>query len=116
TRHDLPAFPLVQAGGLACYRRQGFWFGDADPETAVRDARVPILFFHGGADDFVPPSMAEALYEAAPGNPSPRGSAAYDKTLLIIPDASHCRAIDARPAAYWMLLDPFLELRLGLNP
>lgn len=129
-RYDLPVFPLIPAGNLACHRRQGFWFGDADPETAVENARVPILFFHGGADGFTPPEMARELFEAAPGvydepddGPSLDGSptnhktllVAETKTLLIVPDASHCRAIDNDPDEYWRLLGPFLDLRLGMN-
>ncbi|MDR0324603.1 MAG: alpha/beta hydrolase, partial [Oscillospiraceae bacterium] len=111
-QYELPVFPLMPAGNLACYRRQGFWFSDADPETAVANARVPILFFHGGADGYIPPEMAEALFEAAPGNPSLDGSAAHEKSLLIVPNASHCRAMDAAPETYWKLLGQFLELRL----
>lgn len=114
-RYGLPVFPLTLAGNLACYRAQGFWFGDADAKTALETARVPILFFHGGADDYVPPEMAGELYEAAPGNPPLEGSSAGDKTLLIVPGASHCRARDSDPDAYWALLNSFLTWRLRLD-
>lgn len=59
-------------------------FGGFDPETgdvlaAARQSRVPVLFIHGEADNFVPWEMSKALYEACP--------TAYD--FVSVPGASH---------------------------
>lgn len=48
-------------------------------EAAVKFAKVPIIFFHGEKDDFVPTHMSKILYDAC----------TTKKKLVIIPQAEH---------------------------
>ncbi|MBR7185245.1 MAG: alpha/beta hydrolase [Clostridia bacterium] len=60
-------------------------FGGFDPEEtspleAVRACAVPVLFFHGSADSFVPSAMSEELFAACPVS---------QKRLTLVPGAAH---------------------------
>lgn len=57
----------------------GFDVEETSPVEAVKKAKVPILFIHGEADDFVPCYMTHENYEAC----------ASDKRLLLVKDAGH---------------------------
>ena len=46
---------------------------------AVKRCRIPVIFFHGEADDFVPCYMTHENYEAC----------ASDKRLVLVKDAGH---------------------------
>lgn len=59
-------------------------FGHFDPDSnspleAVKRCRVPVIFFHGQADDFVPSYMSQELFDAC----------ASPKKLVIVPNADH---------------------------
>jgi len=47
-------------------RLAGFTWADADVLRAAGKLRVPVLFFHGGGDTWLPPSHSRALLAAAP--------------------------------------------------
>jgi fermentation-respiration switch protein FrsA (DUF1100 family) len=88
-RSPLPAFytePSLLAGRL---------FGlvpDLRPIDNVRALpQRAFLFFHGLADDFVPPSNSQAL-RAASANP--------DSDLVLVPGAKHVQTYKVGPAAY----------------
>ena len=60
----LPAwimYPLIRLGGLLF---AGFDLEENAPIEAVKRIRVPVIFAHGEADDFVPCSMSRENYEA----------------------------------------------------
>ena len=70
------AYPFVRLGAII--------FGGFDPSSAtakkaVSRSKTPILIIHGEADDFVPCSMSEEIYNAC----------ASSKTLITIPKATH---------------------------
>ena len=44
----------------------GFTWDEVNVERAVRRLTVPVLFFHGQQDTWVPPTHSEILYRAAP--------------------------------------------------
>lgn len=48
-------------------------------ETTVKKVASPVLVIHGSADDFIPPTMGKALFQAAPG----------PKWLWLVPGAHH---------------------------
>jgi pimeloyl-ACP methyl ester carboxylesterase len=50
-----------------------------DSASKIASIRLPVLFIHGGADRYVPPSMSERLHALAP----------EPKRLVIVPDAGH---------------------------
>lgn len=95
----LPRFPLLAASSLICRWRAGYGFKTASALKQVQKSRLPILFIHGGDDDFVPTKMVYKLYEAATG----------DKELLIIEGAAHACAVTTDPVTYWAKVDGFLK-------
>ncbi len=75
----LPAFPILSAAQLLARATARFGFRDASTLDAMRENRLPVLFLHGGKDDFVPTEMTHRNYEACRAK----------KRMLIIEDASH---------------------------
>jgi fermentation-respiration switch protein FrsA (DUF1100 family) len=75
------------------------------PVDAVRaQPQRAFLFFHGLADDFVPPSNADEL-RAASANP--------DSALVRVPGAKHVRTYEADPAAYMTRVYQFFNKEMG---
>lgn len=80
----LPPFPVYYAALVLIWLRTGVWFPDLDCTRAVTENRLPLLIVHGRADDFVPFSMGEAIYDAA--------KAHCDAEFFAAADASHARS------------------------
>ncbi len=66
---------------------------------AMKDCSVPVIFFHGEADDFVPCDMSRANYAAC----------AAKKKLVTVPGAGHglCYPVDAN--GYLQALEEFFQ-------
>ncbi len=78
-RMKLPAdllYPFVKLGAKLY---GGFDLEEASPIEAMKSCSVPIIFFHGEADDFVPCEMSKANYEACTA----------PKRILTVPEAGH---------------------------
>ncbi|MBE6969329.1 MAG: alpha/beta hydrolase [Ruminococcaceae bacterium] len=75
----LPVKPAYFLTRLSARLFGGFDPNDGDVLAAAKNCRVPALFIHGEADDFVPWAMGRALYEACP--------TAY--AFISVPGASH---------------------------
>lgn len=94
---SLPAsvfYPFVRLGA----RIYGHFELEADSAlNAVKNAKVPIIFFHGEADDFVPCDMSRENFEACSSR----------KMLVTMPKAGHglCYAIE--PERYLQALAEF---------
>ncbi len=69
------------------------------PIEAVTRARVPIIFIHGEADDFVPCDMSRQNFEAC----------AAPKRLVTIPGGGHGLAYPADPEVYLAALHEFFD-------
>lgn len=70
------SYPFVKLGALI--------FGGFDPDVyspveAVKNCKIPVIFYHGETDDFVPCDMSIRNYEAC----------ASRKELVLIPGAGH---------------------------
>ena len=84
--------------GKLCYpfvRLGARLFGGFDPDAysarqAMENCTVPVIFFHGEADDFVPCRMSRENFEAC-------GSR---KRLVTVPGAGHGLSYPAAPEAY----------------
>ena len=50
-----------------------------DSLSKVRSLKVPVLYIHGTADDFIPPAMSQKLYEETPSR----------KQIVLIPNGGH---------------------------
>lgn len=77
----------------------GYDLRDTDVRAAVKNARAPMLFVHGGDDTFVPTSMGRELYELC-------GS---EKQLLIVSGAKHAESIYVSEEEYQNTLTSFLD-------
>lgn len=93
----LPAdllYPFVKLGARL--------FGGFDPDetsalTSVKKAKVPIIFIHGDADDFVPAWMSEEMFRACPST----------KRLVMVPGAGHGAAFLLGREQYFRELHAF---------
>ncbi|HVK17387.1 MAG TPA: alpha/beta fold hydrolase [Fimbriiglobus sp.] len=74
-------------------------------ERAVKRMRQPLFMIHGGADTYIKPEMAEALFARA-------GS--RDKTLWLVPNAKHNQALHAAGDEYHRRLAAFFTRHLGV--
>ena len=76
-------YPFIKLGAFIFGH---FRLEEDSPIEAVKRAKVPIIFFHGETDDFVPCDMSRELYEACPTK----------KMLVTVPGAGHglCVLID----------------------
>lgn len=82
-----------------CQKRFGCLPGEVTTEKALRNCKIPILLFHGGKDDFVPPQMSEAAKKACAG----------DCQLLIVPDAKHGESFLKAPEEYQAMEKAFWQ-------
>lgn len=73
---------------------------DTDALSAVSRAKIPMLFVHGGKDDFVPTYMVYLLHEAC--------SSEY-KDILIVPEADHARSYYFGKKSYDEKTDEFIR-------
>lgn len=78
-RYSLPDFPILYIASAACKIKHGWSFGEASPLKQVAKCNKPMMFIHGGNDDFVPTEMVNRLYAAKPGV----------KALWIAPGSGH---------------------------
>ena len=81
------SFPFVRMGAIL--------FGHFDPvetspEEAIQKCKVPVIFFHGETDDFVPCDMSRENFEACTGK----------KMLVTVPNAGHGLSILLDPEGY----------------
>lgn len=94
----LPAkllYPLVRLGARL--------FGGFDPDAfspieSMKKCKLPVIFFHGDTDDFVPCYMSEENYAAC---------AAEQKRLVIIPGAGHGLCFPVNQETYFKELRDF---------
>lgn len=69
SNYRLFRYPIIPMCSFFTKLRAGFYYSDASPirEIIKIKRRLPILFFHGTGDDFVPCAMTERMYAAYPG-------------------------------------------------
>lgn len=96
---DLPAFPLMDCVNIMCRIKAGFFLTDAAPIKAVPQTKVPMLFIHGDADDFVPYTMMQELYDA---------SGAPEKDQLTVAGAGHAAADQKEHKEYYKKVFGFI--------
>lgn len=80
-------YPFIKLGA----RLFGHFDLDAfSPEKSLGRSKIPVLFFHGEADDYVPCEMSKINYEACNSR----------KKLILIPDAGHGLSYLVAPERY----------------
>lgn len=102
--YHLPAKPLAALLNLSCRLIGGFGLDQWSTVRSMERAGVPVLFFHGEADHFVPKEMTEAAYTACT---SP-------KKLLEFPDAGHGLSFLVEPDRYVAALREFIDGTIGV--
>lgn len=95
----LPAFPLLHVASAMCGMEYGWTFKEASAERAVQRCEEPMLFIHGGKDDYVPTEMVYRLYRVKSGR----------KQLWITPEVDHANSYFAYPEAYTDTVGNFLK-------
>lgn len=91
--------PVLGAADAISVGMNGFSFSEASALKQLRKNTRPILFIHGGDDDFVPTAMVYENYEAA-NEP---------KQLLIVADAPHAGSAVTDTAGYTAAVEGFLK-------
>ena len=89
-------YPFVRLGARLF---GGFDLEETSPEEALKTCTVPVIFFHGEADDFVPCQMSRINFEACPTR----------KKLVTVPHAGHGLAYPTDPETYLSSLRVFFE-------
>ena len=87
-------YPLTK---LAARLFGGFDLEELSPEQAVKNCKVPVIFYHGDTDDFVPCWMSQRVYDACPSR----------KAFITIPGAGHGLAYAKEPQHYLATLREF---------
>ena len=87
-------YPLLRLGGKMF---AGFDIKEADCTRAVAQSRVPIIFYHGDSDGFVPCEMSRENYKACVSR----------KKLIIIKGAGHGLCFPVNPEEYISALKEF---------
>lgn len=99
TSFHLPNFPILYICDLYSEIFAGYSFKDASPINCVKNAQKPILFIHGGADDYVPYYMMDILYNACP----------TEKYKVTIDNALHARSYYQDNFKYEKAMEKFIE-------
>lgn len=99
TDFHLPPFPILQIESFFCKRIAGYGFKDCSTLDILKENEVPVLFIHGGRDNYVPTWMGKANYNACKG----------PKELLIIEHAKHANCSMESPFLYQKTVLRFLE-------
>ena len=88
------AYPFVKLGA----RLYGhFDLEETSPEEALRQCKVPVIFFHGENDDYVPCEMSRINYDACTSR----------KKLVTIPGAGHGLSYPIASEQYLQELEDF---------
>ena len=74
-------------------------FGEASPLEQVKKCRKPMLFIHGGNDDYVPTRMVYPLYEAKPA----------PKELIVFRNTAHAESYKDYPLEYERIIKRFVS-------
>lgn len=97
----VPEAPLIQIVNAINVKKAGYDFKkDTNALESVRNARLPMLFIHGGADDFVPTYMVYLLYDAC---------SSETKDMMIVDGADHASSFVTGREQYEAKLDEMLK-------
>ncbi|MFI3251102.1 MAG: alpha/beta hydrolase [Eubacteriales bacterium] len=101
-RFNLPAFPIIDLATLTARVRADYNLHDVSPINSLATAKLPILFIHGDADNFVLPYMHTELFNAYQG----------EKESLIVEGADHVDSRIVDPDLFYSTVFNFLGKHL----
>lgn len=96
----LPTFPVLNSASIVCKHRYGWTFKEASSVNQLAKCDRPMLFIHGGNDDFVPTAHVYKNYDAKVNG--------Y-KELWIAPGSEHAMAFKDHPEEYTQHVRDFIE-------
>ncbi|SHN22959.1 alpha/beta hydrolase [Gracilibacillus kekensis] len=97
--YHLPAVPILPTTSLVTDVRADYSFREASALKQVKNAQVPILYFHGKADTFVPTEMANQLYE----------NTSTMTDIMLFDNSGHGEGYVLHPKKYQEKLQSFLK-------
>ena len=100
----LPAKLIVPLIGMQTKLFAGFGLREYSTVEAMRRMTLPIFFAHGEADTFVPCGMSAEAYAACMSK---------NKTLLLVPNATHGKSFPRAPEKYRACLDDLFDRALS---
>ena len=103
----LPSFPLLNMYSLMSRIIAGYSPKEASSLKMLRKSRIPMLFIHGGDDNFVGTYMLDINYEAKING---------EKQKLLIEDAGHGEAYLRDPERYFLAVRKFIFPYLSEKP
>ncbi|MGN7402148.1 alpha/beta hydrolase [Cytobacillus praedii] len=95
----LPPKLILSVGDLFLRMRQKYSIKDVSPISVIENIQKPILFIHSQKDDFILPTMSEALYELKKG----------PKKLYLASNGVHAQSLNENKNDYEKVIDEFLE-------
>lgn len=99
TEMKLPPRLFLPVADLFIKMRQRYSLKDVAPISVIENIEKPILFIHSKKDDFILPTMTEALYEHKQG----------PKKLFIAENGVHAQSLNENKEDYEKVVDEFLE-------
>ena len=101
-RFSLPAFPILDISNLVGQLKAGYNFKKASSIEQLKKSKQPILFIHGGKDDFVPTDMVYQNYDATESV----------KDIYVVEKAGHAESKDYNPEEYWNKVFEFINTKI----
>ena len=95
----LPKFPFLYVADYICRAKAGFHFQECSVVDSMKWNRIPVLFIHGGKDEFVPARMSQMNYDAC----------GAEKEIFIVDRAAHGTSNLVEPEAYRQKVIGFME-------
>lgn len=90
------AYPFVKLGAKLFGK---FDLEEISPIESVKKCKIPVIFYHGEDDDYVPCEMSMINYQACPSR----------KELIIIPGAGHGLCYPIAPQHYLSSMEKFFS-------
>ena len=98
-QYHIPAGPILAVLNLFTKSKAGFGLKEGDSRVSLAKTKLPVLFIHGEADDFVPPYMTQQSYEACRS----------EKELLTVPGAAHAKSYVTDPETCQQRMKAFFD-------
>ncbi len=95
----LPAWPFIWSADLFVRFFAGFRLNEKNTVEILKNNKLPIIFAHGLADDFVPSDMTKRSFEACGGQ----------KELLLVEGAGHGTSFGVAEQEYGALVAAFFD-------
>jgi uncharacterized protein len=102
----LPPRLLVPVADLFLRIRDKYSLNEISPLSVIENIKKPILFIHSQQDDFILPSMTEALYERKKG----------PKKLFLAANGLHAQSYNENREDYENHIDEFLKDHVFRDP